>query len=43
MNVSVKPVPGDAKGRKMLVAEKDFEPGEVIYKVMNNHDASTPY
>ncbi|EPT03618.1 hypothetical protein FOMPIDRAFT_1022232 [Fomitopsis schrenkii] len=32
MNVSVKPIPGDAKGRKMLVAEKDFEPGDIVYK-----------
>ncbi|TFY54957.1 hypothetical protein EVJ58_g8550 [Rhodofomes roseus] len=33
MNVSVQPAPGDAsKVRKILVAEKDFEPGDVIYK-----------
>ena len=36
MKVSVKPIPGDVKGRKMLVAEKDFEPGEIIYKVFGN-------
>lgn len=37
MNVSVQPAPGDAsKVRKILVAEKDFEPGDVIYKVISN-------
>jgi hypothetical protein len=35
MNVSAVTVvePGQTMGRKVLIATKDFEPGEVIYKV----------
>lgn len=42
MNVSVKPIPGDAKGRKMLVAEKDFEPGDIVYKVNGSNSSRAP-
>lgn len=38
MNVSVQDGPVDVKGvrRKILVAEKDFSAGDIIYKVLTH-------